>query len=83
MELSRDDVVHKSSHEMKMHRQNQLKYLALVYFIVLYRLEHKKVDAVLVQCPFNVHSNLLFKRMLENIIPALNVTLCVIYTSTG
>ena len=37
---------------MKKHCQNQLKSLVLVHFIVVYRIEHNNIDAILVQCPF-------------------------------
>ena len=37
---------------MKMHRQNQLKILVLVYFKILYRIRYKNIDVILVQCPF-------------------------------
>ena len=43
---SGDDVVHKMSHKMKTHWQNQLKSLLLVYFKVLYRIRNKKIDAM-------------------------------------
>ena len=32
--------------------RNQLKSLVLVYFIVLQRIRHTKIDAIHVQCPF-------------------------------
>ena len=51
MRHSEDDAVHKIPHKMKMHWQNQMKYLALVYFKILYRIE-EKIDVILVQCPF-------------------------------
>ena len=40
--------------KMKTHWQNQLKISALVYFKILYRIRYKKIDVILVQCPFNV-----------------------------
>ena len=49
---SRDDDVHKIPHKMKTHWQNQLKSVVLVYHIVPYRIRHKKIDALLVPCPF-------------------------------
>ena len=56
---SEDDAVHKIAHKMKMHRQNQLKFSVLVRFQILYRTRYKKIDVILVQCPFksiNPHS---------------------------
>ena len=47
-----DDAVHKIPHEMKTHRQNQLKISVLVWFIILYRIRYKTIDVILVQCPF-------------------------------
>ena len=49
---SGDDAIHKGPHKIKTYWQNQLKSLVLVYFIVLYRIRHKKIDAIIVQCPF-------------------------------
>ena len=50
---SEDDAVHKIPHKLKTHWQNQLKILVLVWFKVLYGIRHKKIDVILVQCPFN------------------------------
>ena len=40
---SEDDVVHKISHEMKTHWQNQLKIAVLGYFKIL-KIRHKTID---------------------------------------
>ena len=49
---SEDDVVHKRLNKMKMHWQNRLKFLVLVYDKVFFRTRYKKIDVILVQCPF-------------------------------
>ena len=49
---SEDDAVHKIPHKMKTHWQNQLKILVLTKFNILYRIRYKKIDVILVQCPF-------------------------------
>ena len=46
-----DDVVCNRPHKIKILWQNQLK--SLVYFKVLHRIRYKRIDAILVQCPFN------------------------------
>ena len=48
---SEDDAVHKIPHKMKMHRQNQLKILVLIWFDILYRIEYKKIDVILGPMP--------------------------------
>ena len=50
---SGDDAVHKRSHKMKTHWENQQKSLVLVYFKVFCRIRHKKICPILVQCPLN------------------------------
>ena len=50
---SRDDAVHKIPHKMKTPWQNQLKFSVLISFKILYRIRYKKIDVILVQCPFN------------------------------
>ena len=37
---------------MKTHRQNQLKLSVLVWYSILYSTRYKKIDVILVQCPF-------------------------------
>ena len=62
---SGDDAGHKIPYKMKTHQQNQLKLLVLVYFIVVYRTRPKKVNGILVQCPFkkeNINSKKIAKR---------------------
>ena len=48
------DAVHKMPHKMNTHRQNQLKFSVLVWFKILNRIRYKKIDVILVQCPFNL-----------------------------
>ena len=50
---SRDDVVHKILHKMKTYQQNQLKSWVLVYLKFSLEL-YKEIDAILIQCPFNI-----------------------------
>ena len=49
---SEDDAVHKIPHKMKILWQNQLKILVVVSFKILYGIRYKKIDVILVQCPF-------------------------------
>ena len=51
---SEDGVVHKIPHKMKTLWQNQLKISVLVKFEVLCGIRYKKIDVILVQCPFNL-----------------------------
>ena len=51
---SGDDAVHKIPHKMKTHWQNQLKISVLVLFKILCGIRYKKIDVILVQCPFNI-----------------------------
>ena len=50
---SGDDAVHKIPRKMKTHWQNHLKISVLIWFNILYRIRYKKIDVILVQCPFN------------------------------
>ena len=52
---SGDDAVHKIPLKVKMHWQNQLKFLVLVEYKILYRIRYKKIDVILVQCPFKIY----------------------------
>ena len=38
--------------KIKTHWPNWLKFLVLVYFIVLFRTRYKELDVIFVQCPF-------------------------------
>ena len=42
----------KKSNEMKTLWRNRLKFLVLVYYKVFFRTKYKKIDVILVQCPF-------------------------------
>ena len=50
---SEDDAVHKMPYKMKTNWRNQLKISVLVSFKTLHRIRYKKIDVILVQCPFN------------------------------
>ena len=66
---SEDDAVHKIPYKMKTLWQNQLKFLVLVWFTILYWTRYKKIDVRLVQCPFK--KNCLFavsQPTLENLL---------------
>ena len=65
-----DDAVHKiPKNKMKTHWQNQLKISVLAWFKILYDMRYKKIDVILVQCPFKY--NLVFHgkpvQVLQNI----------------
>ena len=49
---------------MKMHWPNWMKFLVLVYFIVLFRTRYKELDVILVQCPFNQENIFFHERKL-------------------
>ena len=54
MEHSGVEAVHRRPNNfMKMHQQNQLNSL-FDYHKVLSRIRHKKIDDILVQCPFKI-----------------------------
>ena len=64
---SGDDAVHIIPHKMKTHWQNQLKFSASVWFKFFYKIIYKKIDVILVQCPFkhNHYRDLNFKFQLN------------------
>ena len=53
---SEDDAVHKIPYKMKTHWQNQLKISVLFGYKILYRIRYKKINVILVQCPFNAQA---------------------------
>ena len=69
----------KRPHKKKMHWQNQLKNLAFVHFMFLYWIRHKKLDVILVPCPFKQNIFSQFKTLPQDQLPqycTLIITKC-------
>ena len=72
-----DDANHKIPHKEKTDCQNQLKTLVLVSFKILYGIRYKKIDVILVQCPFNTKQT---RRRVKSKIEGL-ISLLITHTS--
>ena len=62
---SEDDAGHKIPYKMEMHWQNQLKISVLVKFEIFYRIRHKKIDVIIVQCPFKFKQHFFLTKILQ------------------
>ena len=73
-----DDAVYKIPHKMKTHWQNQLKISVLVQFKIHYRKRYKKINVILVQCPFKNSKHIIYYTEVSYIIHAYFLELIIV-----